>query len=122
MRMHGSNRPLRRRCWVTLTTLGAIGALVACAGSPSREEQEAARNTLVCKVAGERLVVRFDSGEARLLTAEGERITLYQLPSASGVRYSNGMIDLRGKGADMQMVRNGTATALTDCQPYTAPK
>ena len=114
--------PSRRAHRPVAVLLIALGLLAACADSPSREEQEAARNTIVCKLGGERLVVRFDSGEARLLTAEGDRITLYQIPSASGARYSNGTMELRGKGAEMQMVKNGTAMALADCQPYTLPK
>ena len=120
--MRRSTVPSRLWPRLELAMLAALGLLAACAESPSREEQEAARNTVVCKLAGERFVVRFDTGEARLLTAEGERTTLYQIPSASGVRYSNGTIELRGKGAELQMTTNGTPMALSDCQPYTAPK
>ena len=100
----------------------AVAALAACASSTSREEEEAARNTVVCKLAGERLVVRFDSGEARLLMASGDRVTLYQIPSASGTRYSNGTMELLARGTDLQMARNGAPLPVSDCQPYTAPK
>jgi len=120
--MHRSLARIGRRQCAAAAALAALSLVAACADTPSREEQEAARNTIVCKLGGERLVVRYELGEARLLTADGERITLYQVPSASGIRYSNGTIDLRGKGPDMQMARNGAAVALADCQPYTVPK
>jgi membrane-bound inhibitor of C-type lysozyme len=104
--------------------LAALVALAAagCANTPSKEEQEAARNTFACQLRGERLVLRFDAGEARLLMPGGERVVLYQIPSASGVRFSNGAFELRGKGTDLQLVSNGIATELVDCQPYTLPK
>jgi membrane-bound inhibitor of C-type lysozyme len=94
----------------------------ACAESPSKEAQEAAKNTFACQLAGERLVVRFDGDEARLLMSNGERIVLYQVPTGSGVRYTNGTFDLRGKGMDLQIIRNGNPTPLADCQPYVPPK
>ena len=84
---------------------------------PSKEEQEAAKNTFACTSAGERIVIRFDAGEARLLMPDGNRVALYQIPAASGVRYSNGNVELRGKGMDLELVRLGVATALKDCQP-----
>lgn len=101
-----------------------LASLVAagCASAPSKEEQEAARNTFACQLRGERLVLRFDPGEARLLMPGGERVVLYQIPAASGVRFSNGTLELRGKGTDLEMVSNGMAVPLVDCQPYTLPK
>ena len=57
-----------------------------------------------------------------MLTATGERITLYQIPTTSGVRYSNGNVELRGKGEDLTLVEFGTAIKLEDCQPYSTPK
>jgi membrane-bound inhibitor of C-type lysozyme len=100
----------------------AAAALSACSGAPSKEEEEAAKHTFACQQDGERLVIRFDVDEARLLTASGERIVLYQLPTASGVRYSNGELELRGKGTDLQLIRHGNATRLVDCQPFALPK
>lgn len=99
----------------------AIG-VTACADSPSREAQEAAKNTYACQLAGERLVVKFDSDEARLLMPNGDRVILYQVPMGSGIRYTNGTFDLRGKGMDLQFIRNGNLTPLLDCQPYLPPK
>lgn len=95
---------------------------MGCADKPSKEEQEAARNTFACQLRGERLVLRFDAGEARLLMPGGDRIVLYQLPTASGVRFSNGTLELRGKGTDLQLIGDGTVVPLVDCQPYALPK
>ena len=72
--------------------------------------------------ASERIVIRFDVGEARLLMPDGDRVSLYQIPAASGVRYANGDMELRGKGMDLQLVRHGAAIPLADCQPYQPPK
>src|ERR1700730_13606241 len=85
-----------------------LSLLAACNNTPSREEQEeAAKNSFACSLNGERLVIRFDSGEARMLMPTGERVTLYQIPSGSGVRFANGSLELRGKGADLVMIENG---------------
>ena len=86
------------------------------------EDEEAARNTFACLLQGERLVVRFDAGEARLLLPGGDRVTLYQIPAASGVRYSNGTLELRGKGSELQLLRDGQIVPLANCQPYALPK
>jgi len=99
-------------------------ALAGCADKVSKEEQEAAKNTYVCLLDGERLVIRFDMGMARMLMPSGDRISLYQIPAASGVRFSNGTLELRGKGTDLILLDATTATevALTQCAPYSAPK
>ena len=96
--------------------------LAACANTPSKDEQEAAKNTFACQLSGERLVIRFEPGEVRLLMPDADRVVLYQIPVASGVRYSNGNLELRGKGMELQLVRGGTPIQLADCAPYTAPK
>ena len=103
---------------------GAIGlaGLAACEHKPSKEEEEAVRNTFACQLAGQRLVIRFDTGEARMLTAAGERVTLYQIPTSGGlVRYSNGNVELRGKGEDLTLIEDGVASKLDGCKPYAAP-
>ena len=99
-----------------------LAAVSGCDHKPTKEEEEAAKNTFVCQLVGERLVIRFDSGEARMLTSAGEKITLYQLPSSTGVRYSNGTVELRGKGADLVMIEGGASTTLDGCKPLTPPK
>jgi membrane-bound inhibitor of C-type lysozyme len=98
--------------------------VAACEHKPTKEEEEAARNTFACKLAGQRLVIRFDADlhEVRMLTAAGEKVTLQQIPTASGVRYSNGSTELRGKGEELTLIEFGTPTKLEDCQPYSAPK
>ena len=106
----------------TFLAAAALAALGACAQAPSKEDEEAARNTFACLLQGERLVVRFDAGEARLLLPGGDRVTLYQIPAASGVRYSNGTLELRGKGSELQLLRDGQIVPLANCQPYALPK
>ena len=98
------------------------GLLAACANTPGKDEQEAAKYTFACQLGGERLVIRFDAGEARLLMPDAERIVLYQIPVASGVRYSNGLLELRGKGTELQLIRDGVATQHAESAPYTIPK
>jgi membrane-bound inhibitor of C-type lysozyme len=107
-----------------IAAIGAITGLAVqgCGNQPSKEEQEAAKNTFACKLSGERLVIRFDAGEARLLMPAGDRVVLYQIPSASGVRFSNGTMELRGKGTDLQLIADGNVVALVDCKPYELPK
>jgi len=99
----------------------ALGALAACESTPGKEAAEAARNTFACQLAGERIVIRFDSGEARILMPGGERVMLYQIASGSGVRFTNGLMELRGKGMDLQLIRDGTLTPLDGCAPYVPP-
>lgn len=106
--------------------LVVAAALAACADKPGKEEQEAAKNTFVCLLDGERLVIRFDMGMARMLMPTGDRIDLYQIPAAvqSGVRFSNGNLELRGKGTELTLIDNttGNQVALTQCAPYSVPK
>jgi hypothetical protein len=93
-----------------------------CEHKPSKEETEAAKNTITCQLASDRLVIRFEPGEARMLTATAETITLYQIPSGAVMRYSNGNVELRGKGMDWTLTELGTLTTLESCQQYAAPK
>lgn len=96
--------------------------LAACEHKPTKEEEDAAKATFACKFAGDPLIMRFEPGEVRLLTSNAERITLYQLPTASGIRYSNASLELRGKGMDLELIDNGVATKLEGCVPYAPPK
>ncbi len=104
--------------------VAALASAVLCAGCalpPSQDEMTAAKNSFACRSGNDRIVIRIDVGEARLLMPDGDRVSLYQIPAASGVRYSNGHMELRGKGMDLQLVRDGTASALADCQPLQLP-
>jgi membrane-bound inhibitor of C-type lysozyme len=96
--------------------------LAACqSGGPTKEELEAAKNTVDCQRDDERLIIRFDEGEARILMPDATRVVLYQVPQASGLRYTNGLIELRGKGLELTWIREGLPTALK-CKPYEIPK
>lgn len=95
--------------------------LTACQSGPTKEELEAAKSTIDCERPGERIVIRFAEGEARLLMPDATRVILYQVPGGSGVRYINGLMELRGKGMDMELTREQAAVHLT-CKPYQIPK
>jgi membrane-bound inhibitor of C-type lysozyme len=101
-----------------LLLLLAAVALSGCENPQKKKEEELAKNTFACQLNGERFVVRFVEGEARMLLPGAQRVTLYQLASTSGVRYSNGTMELRGKGTDLQIITDGTVTPLRDCEPY----
>ena len=95
--------------------------VTGCEHKPTKEEEEATKNTITCLLAGERLVIRFGYGEARLLTAAAEKITLYQIPSGGGTRYSNGNVELQGKGMDWTLTELGASTTLESCKQYAVP-
>jgi hypothetical protein len=97
-------------------------AMGGCEHKPSKEEEEATKNTITCQLSGERLVIRFDEGEVRMLTSTAETINLYQIPSGLVMRYSNGNLELRGKGMEWVLVDQGNPTKLESCTRYTAPK
>ena len=114
---------LRLRLPSVTPILGAIlaFALTGCENPQKKKEEEAARNTFACTVSGERLVIRFAEGEVRLLLPDAQRVTLHQIPTGSGVRYSNGNMELRGKGMDLVFTRESIATPLQGCAPYSPP-
>ena len=106
----------------TLSLLLAAALTAACQQQgPTKEELEAAKNTVVCTNADERIVVRFEDAEARLLMPDGTRVILYQVPSGSGIRYLNGLMELRGKGMELDLTREQTVLHLK-CKPYEIPK
>ena len=110
---------LPRACGFLLV---AVVALAGCAAEMKRrEDEEAAKNTIECLLSGERLLIRQDVGEVRLLMPGGDRVSLYQIPAASGARYSNGDMELRGKGMEQLLIRNGAAVQLVDCKTYVLP-
>jgi membrane-bound inhibitor of C-type lysozyme len=111
--------PSRR---VLCVTASVALCIAACTMPPTKEEEDAAKNTWACAAAGERIVIRFDVGEARLLMPDGNRVALYQIPTTSGVRFSNGQVELRGKGMDLELLRLGAPTPLKDCQQFAVPK
>lgn len=103
---------------LTVVALVATLALAACENPQKKRDEELAKNTFACQWNGERFVVRFADGEARVLLPGAQRVTLYQIPVASGVRYSNGSMELRGKGTELQFIMDNVLTPLRDCEPY----
>jgi membrane-bound inhibitor of C-type lysozyme len=110
------------RCPSALTFALAC-LLVGCQQQPTKEEQEAAKNTYACDFGGERIVIRFDAvlHEARMLMADGNMIALHQIPTASGVRFSNGTFELTGKGTQLTLARDGVPTELIGCANLPPP-
>lgn len=111
----------RSRPLVVLACIAAAIALSACKTGPTKEELEAARESIDCHHGGQHYVIRFTEAEARILLPEGKRAILYQVPAGSGVRYMNGDLELRGKGLDMTLFRYQGAVRL-DCKPFELPK
>ena len=121
------NSPARGERTAALLAAGAIivlgaATLAACAGKPTQDQIEAANNTFICQAQGERIVIRFDTGEARMLMPSGERVALYQIATASGVRFMNSQLELRGKGTELTLVRDGMAIPLDGCHNPTLPQ
>jgi membrane-bound inhibitor of C-type lysozyme len=115
--------PIGRHPALVAAAFALAVQLAGCEHQAAKDAAEdAAKPTFACQLAGERLIVRFEPGEIRLLTSNAERITLYQIPAASGIRYSNATLELRGKGMDLVLIENGVATKLEGCAPYVAPK
>jgi len=112
---------------LVLALTAASLALTACdtlnyLNPQKRRDEELAKTTFACQLNGDRFVVRFVESEARiLLPGAGQRVTLYLIPSGatgSVVRYSNGSMELRGRGAELTFIVDGQATVLKDCEPY----
>ena len=101
-----------------LLSLLASLMLPACDPIQKKREEELAKNTYACQLNGERFLVRFVDGEARILMPGQQRVTLYQLPTPTGVRYSNGSMELRGRGVELQLITDNVVTPLRDCEPY----
>jgi len=100
----------------------AAALVAACAPTPEKIEEVPSLDTFECMLEGERWLVRFTDQEARLLTPQGERINLYQIVSGSGVRFTNGLIELRGKGTDLTLIRDNFARQMVGCKPLMIPK
>jgi hypothetical protein len=101
--------------------LAAVALLVcSCKTGPTQEEIDTAKQTVDCLLGDERIVIRRTEGEARLLMPDGARVILYQVTASGGPRYTNGVMDVRGSGLELTLVRDGTASPLT-CKPYEIP-
>ncbi len=104
-----------------VVALLALAALGGCETGPTQEELEAAKHTVDCERPGEHFVIRFDEGEARILMPDGTRVVLYQVPMGSGIRYLNGQMELRGKGMDLELIRDQQLVHIS-CKPFEIPK
>jgi len=51
---------------------------------------------------------------------DGTRIILYQVAMASGMRYTNGLIELRGRGMDLELSRERQTVRMA-CKQYELP-
>lgn len=117
------SRPGALRRFATATALALPLVLAGCDSlNPNKKkEDELAKTTFACQLNGERFVVRFVEGEARILLPGAQRLTLYQIPTGSTgslVRYSNGNMELRGRGTELTFFVDGTSAPLRDCEPY----
>jgi hypothetical protein len=111
---------MRRIAFVPLVLAVLLAA--GCGGGSQTKEMVPSPDTFECNLEGARWLVRFTQGEARLLPPDGERINLYQIAAASGVRYTNGLMELRGKGTDLALIVDGTLRPMQDCKPLMVPK
>lgn len=100
--------------FLVLTTFVLTGCLPSAS---KKKDEEARKNTVECQWDGERLLVRFDNDEVRVLMANGTRIYLYRMPSSRGILYTNGDYELLGKGTDITFGPPGETKKL-ECKPY----
>lgn len=106
-----------------MLSLVAVAVLAACGAGASKPDEAAAANTIACNASGERIVIRFETDEVRLLLTGGERVTLYKVPAGAGVRYTNGRMDLVTRGEVMRFARDGGALEeLQGCGPLVPPR
>ncbi len=116
--------PQARRALVPALVAALLAA--ACA-SPEKLPDVPSQDTIACQLEGQRVVIRFLPDEVRMLTPEGERVTLQKVPAAAGVRYTNGLLEIRGGGGSPTMpegliyIRDGTAWRLANCEPLMVP-
>ena len=114
-----------RRCARLPAMLVFALALVACAPK-EKPEDVPSPDTIACQLDGTRIVIRFLADELRMLTPDGERVVLQKVPSSSGVRYTNGLMEVRSVGSPMAQqglvfIRDGNASNLTGCAPVMVP-
>ncbi len=114
---------------MTARTTALVAAALALAGcaAPEKREDVPSQDTIACAIEGRRIVVRFLADEVRILTPDGERVVLQKVPASSGVRYTNGLVELRSVGAGasgqgLVFAREGTGASLTDCAPLMIPQ
>jgi len=111
----------------TIAAAIAAASVAAACAAPEKGPDVPSQDTLACQLAGTRIVIRFLPDELRLLTPEGERVTLQKVPASSGVRYTNGLIEVRGGGGSGPMpgglvyISEGIGRTLEQCAPLMVP-
>lgn len=108
-------------CKLLIALLAVCVLLAACDPIQKKREEELAKTTFACSLNGERFIVRFTEGEARILLPGAQRVTLYQIPVGSTgalVRFSNGTMELRGRGTELVFIVDNVSAPLRDCEPY----
>jgi len=111
----------------TLAIALAAAALATACGTQEKQPDQPSGDTIACQLDGQRLVIRFLPDEVRMLTPDGERVTLQKVPASSGVRYTNGIMEIRGGGGPpsnpggLVFIREGTGWTLTNCAPLMVP-
>ena len=109
---------MKKQLTILLSLTLTAFIMAGCTASASKKkEEEARKNTVDCQWDGERLLVRFDRDEARVLLPEGTRVYLYKMPSSRGVYYTNGDYELLGKDTDVTFGLTGETKKL-ECKPY----
>jgi membrane-bound inhibitor of C-type lysozyme len=106
---------------VAAIAVAALGLSGCQSSGPTKEEEEAARSTVECDHAGQRILIRFAEGEARLLMPDATRVILYQVPVPSGLRYTNGLWELRGRDLTLELSQDRQTVRMI-CKPYELPK
>ena len=112
-----------------LATISALVLALSLAGcaTPEKQPDVPSKDTLACELSGQRLVIRFLPDEVRMVSPEGDPVILQKVPASSGVRYTNGLVEIRGGGGTATMpggllyVREGTAWPLQACEPLMVP-
>lgn len=94
-----------------LLVLPSISVLAACGGT-----ETAVNEVSYACIGDQRISVRYFLGQTRAdLSYEGKTFSLNQLPSGSGIRYSDGNLTLLGKG-DEAFVEQAGARLFDGCK------
>ncbi len=112
--------PMPRPSPALVLVASVLVILSGCGGGT--KEEVPSKDTIECTIEQARWLIRFTDGEARLLTPDGQRINLYQVAAPSGVRFTNGLMELRGQGMELALTSEGIARRLEGCKPLMVPK
>lgn len=118
--------PPRPRAFLPASLVFVLALALAACAPKEKPEDVPSTDTVACQLDGTRVVIRFLADELRMLTPDGERVVLQKVPSSSGVRYTNGLMEVRSVGSPMQQqglvyIRDGNASNLVGCAPVMVP-